>query len=1287
GWAPDTVSGSISNGTATSLAVVKNGTGLWQISGSNSYSGGTTVNNGTLLLNGGGNFSGGITINPGGVLAVQNSDANLGAAGNGITLNGGALRLATDPNLATLITLGASRPINVTAASQIWTYNAQPVIAGNITGTAPLTVVGNYGYGSGPLTLSGDNSGFSGGITAPGGSVLELHGPASSGAGPLNFPDQFTGETLNLRNDTSATFATPNVALGGWNALNISVDNVSTGTGNTLGLNSVTGNILSVLNVSGGHGYSLAIGTVTGGGNSLTLNASTANVAIATLNLGHLTWNNNLTLSGSATGNTIGNILFTGADGGDTPLSNAVNVTGGTWALTGASNYWVPTNISGGAIELAATGAVPSASAFIVNANNGILFGNGVTSVALTALSGSGNLALSTLDLHPVALAVGGNNQDATYSGSLSDAAAPGGSLTKAGTGALTLSGNNVYSGPTTILNGAIVLGSANALPANPPIILGDAVANTSGALELNGQSLTVTAAQVTVAGNGTNNRIAGGSTTTSALTMNVSSGSATFNAMLGGSGANEANMSFTKTGSGTLILTAFNNYLAGTTLASGVLQLNWLGTLGDPSAPLAVNAGLLDLGGSYQSVGAVTISAGTIQNGTLAAASYAVVNNSPVTVNAVLSGFSAGLSKSGSGTLTSNVIHGYAGGTSINGGKLVLGPMAGLGDTAITIGSGAIFAPHPATGGTIVAGNYAASLTVNPGGVFDMSGDGAMGTFAVNGAYAPSGCALTLNNATLAFDVGNGSYANDQLAVNDAYGTSLPVSISGTNTIRITGVGSLAPGGYYPLITDANGGLNTGSFVLANTSVTVGGQTYGLSLISNSYGTEEDLQVALAVGPQNHSALTLSTGTVTLNMHVGASGMPGVTTVTNSGADPGSFTASSTGSTLNFSPAVSGSLSASGGTAALSLGWVTTAAGSRSATLSITNNDNPSDASVPQSQAVQGYVYTGQGVWNAAGGNWSDFSKWTALGGVPGKDGPTLSATDTATFGAAGSQTVTLDLSPQLSALSLSSGPYTLTGAGTLHLSNTATGRATVTSAGAQGITAPVSLDSQANVTVTSGSLGVSGAISGPGGLVKNGTGLLNLNATPNSYQGGTTISAGILAIGNSSSLGAGGVTINGATLKTTGTVGLAQPVALNSLSSTIDPDGSSDVLTLAGLAGGSGGLTKIGGGKLVLSNTGNHAGGYAGGTTLAGGMLQYTSSSAVESGGIEFAGGNLVLNFGAGGGSVVTGADTASSPAVAVPSAAAPATAAGVPEPGTLGLLGAGLLAGLIAWLRRRR
>ena len=139
----------------------------------------------------------------------------------------------------------------------------------------------------------------------------------------------------------------------------------------------------------------------------------------------------------------------------------------------------------------------------------------------------------------------------------------------------------------------------------------------------------------------------------------------------------------------------------------------------------------------------------------------------------------------------------------------------------------------------------------------------------------------------------------------------------------------------------------------------------------------------------------------------------------------------------------------------------------------------------------------------------------------------------------ASGTATVTLDgASPYLAALTFSNSTasYTLAAGsgGTLHLNGGMAAAAMTDSAGSHAIAAPVALDTSAIVTVANpgDTLTISGPIRGNGGLTTGGAGTVVLTAS-NSYTGGTTISAGTLALGNGGTTGsiAGGIT-NNATL-----------------------------------------------------------------------------------------------------------------------------------------------------------
>ena len=95
--------------------------------------------------------------------------------------------------------------------------------------------------------------------------------------------------------------------------------------------------------------------------------------------------------------------------------------------------------------------------------------------VSLGSIEGTGNVFLGANSL-----TVGSTNRSTTFSGAMQDggvSGSTGGSLTKIGTGTLTLSGANTYTGGTTITGGLLIIGASDALP-------------SSGAITLNGGTL-----------------------------------------------------------------------------------------------------------------------------------------------------------------------------------------------------------------------------------------------------------------------------------------------------------------------------------------------------------------------------------------------------------------------------------------------------------------------------------------------------------------------------------------------------------------------------------------------------------------------------------------------------------------------------------------------------------------------------------------------------------------------------------------------------------------------------
>jgi T5SS/PEP-CTERM-associated repeat protein len=125
-----------------------------------------------------------------------------------------------------------------------------------------------------------------------------------------------------------------------------------------------------------------------------------------------------------------------------------------TLTLSAANTFAGNTTVSGGTLILANAAALQD-STLDYNAYGGSLSFGSLTTATLGGLQGSQNLALANSASAALGLLVGNDNQSTVYSGALSGA----GSLTKLGSGMLTLDGADSFTGLTTVKAGTLALG------------------------------------------------------------------------------------------------------------------------------------------------------------------------------------------------------------------------------------------------------------------------------------------------------------------------------------------------------------------------------------------------------------------------------------------------------------------------------------------------------------------------------------------------------------------------------------------------------------------------------------------------------------------------------------------------------------------------------------------------------------------------------------------------------------------------------------------------------------
>ncbi len=558
-----TGSGSLTKtGTSTSTLI---------LSGNNSsYTGTTTVSYGVLK-------AGSSTA-----LGGENAKVVVSNAANGyLDLNGQTigddvrLEIKTVSGSASAIqnssasTASFAGDITLTGSVFVGAGNGNITLTGDITQQSTgyyLCVYNTTNLSAFVLTLSGDNS-FSRLAVGKGTVVL-----GSSDSLDASTQVDFSNSGILNVNGFSVTIAdffsqptyTGAVQLGG--------GNLTFGDDTNRTFNGVISGTGSIVKQGTGTETFTGANTYTG---TTTISAGTLQIgdggATGSLDSGSIVVNGTLMVNLSAIGLELNSVI----SGSGTLIQNSEPYCS---LLLGASNTFSgTTRIVYGMIMLENELALQNSMLDMHSGDSGILTAiSSVTSATLGGLTGSRNLVLENSYGDALALTVGNNNADSTYSGVLSGS----GSLTKTGTGVLTLSGANTYTGTTTIIDGAISAsnivvsdGASNLGNAASAVVLGDAThrgvlsytgnnANYARGFTVNAGGgeidVTTTGQTLTVGTNGISN---GGPLTVGGI------GDTTISSAISGTG------SLTKIGTGTLTLSGANTYTGGTIVNGGEVQ------------------------------------------------------------------------------------------------------------------------------------------------------------------------------------------------------------------------------------------------------------------------------------------------------------------------------------------------------------------------------------------------------------------------------------------------------------------------------------------------------------------------------------------------------------------------------------------------------------------------------------------------------------------------------------------------------------------------------------------
>ncbi len=646
---------------------------------------------------------------------------------------------------------------------------------------------------------------------------------------------------------------------------------------------------------------------------SITAESDSSALTIGTTNPGTLKANKaggTLTIANASTNPTTINALIA-----NNTSASALTIAGsGTTILAGTNTYTGTTTISGGTLSLSGGLAIADTGP-VVMSNAADTYLSLQANETIGSLSGGGLLGGNVL-LNNFVLTTGGNNTSTSFAGIISGTA---GGITKAGTGTLTLSGVNTYSGTTTI--------SAGTLNANSTDSLGNGSASNTlifsgGTLQAGGAIVSPNARGVTLTATGN---------------IDTNSNSMSIAGVIAGSGG------LTKSGDGALTLTGVNTYSGTTTISAGTLSTGTTGSLANGGAASAIGqntnvAGNLILNGGTLQYANTGIAQSTdrlfsIQGGTTTSALDASGTNgitfnntgsiafigSNTTQSLTLTGSGSGtlrpnlgnngsgatsLMKSGSGTWTLSGANTYTGATTVNAGTLKAGVTSVAGTSGAfgnnsevsmsnTLGAilditgfntqiGSLTGGGP-TGGNVTLG--AATLTVGGStspaafagsisgtGTLSITGGGTLslsGTNTYTGTTAINGATLSLSGGSAIADTGsvnlaNALYTTLSLQADETIGSLIGGGATGGNvsltSFRLTTGGNNSSTSFAGVISGSGGitKTGTGTFTLTGTNSYQGSTTINGGTLTLS-GASGSINNSASISINNNAVLTLA--------------------------------------------------------------------------------------------------------------------------------------------------------------------------------------------------------------------------------------------------------------------------------------------------------------------------------------------------------------------------------------------------------------------------------------------